>query len=627
MTPLTMKKSLSVLAILFLIGSAFGQTPKVPDRLQFGDITLKISESAKTIIQKDVDLLTKSPKYFEIKAERARSYFPIIERIFQEEGVPDEFKYLVLQESALISDAVSSAQAVGFWQMKDFTALELGLRVDRNVDERMNIIAATHGAARYFKKANLTFDNWLNALQSYQMGIGGATNALGDKYKGDKVMSITPRTYWYVRKFIAHMVAFEGKTDQTPQNPITEYKYGSGKSIQDISRETNIDYEQIKELNKWLIKGKIPSDRPYIVILPGKYKGIQDVVMENPITTSVEEVKHTEYVNNSGKFPEIMNDKYKKHQYVIGVNGLPGIIASNTDNAVTLSKKGSISIEKFLKYNDLTSNNSVKPGQVYYLKRKKRKAATHYHTYQPGESLWAISQKYGIRMDKLIEKNRITSADEVKAGRVLWLRYIRPADIDVEYSKIDNNATPSVPVVANSENSKASSKNDKKVIAETKKTSETPNQKSNSQAVQQKTSVENDTQTVRLEEAEFSDPELDPADMAEATDHIYSTEGKKKITHKVVKGETYYSIASKYDVPVPALIQWNNKSISDKIFIGDLLTLYVSPTEGFVKHIVKKGETMYKIAQYYGVSVDQILKWNNKVNYHLTVGEELKIKP
>src|SRR5262245_37132302 len=79
--------------------SGQSQTPAVPHKIHFAGMTLVIRDDAREEIQKDVDLLTRSPKYFEVKAERARTYFPIIERIFAEERVPDDFKFLVLQES------------------------------------------------------------------------------------------------------------------------------------------------------------------------------------------------------------------------------------------------------------------------------------------------------------------------------------------------------------------------------------------------------------------------------------------------------------------------------------------------------------------------------------------------
>ena len=117
--------------------TAAAQSPQVPRKMNFAGMTLTIREDARREIQKDVDALTRSPKHFTIKAEKARTYFPIIEKIFADEGVPDDFKYLVLQESSLIADAVSVSNAVGFWQFKDFTAMEMGLRVDKQIDEHL----------------------------------------------------------------------------------------------------------------------------------------------------------------------------------------------------------------------------------------------------------------------------------------------------------------------------------------------------------------------------------------------------------------------------------------------------------------------------------------------------------
>src|SRR3954471_777033 len=157
-------------ALIFCGVAAFGQSPQVPHKMQFAGLTLTIHDDARREIQKDVDALTLHPKYFNVKAERAKTYFPIIEKIFAEERLPEDFKYLCLQESALIPDAVSSSNAVGFWQFKDFTAMEMGLRVDKDVDERLNIVSSSRAAARYFKKNNALLNNWLYALQAYQMG-------------------------------------------------------------------------------------------------------------------------------------------------------------------------------------------------------------------------------------------------------------------------------------------------------------------------------------------------------------------------------------------------------------------------------------------------------------------------
>ena len=154
-------------ALIFFGAASYAQTPEVPHKMQFAGMTLTIRDEARREIQKDVDALTQHSRYFIMKAERAKTYFPIIEKIFAEEGVPDDFKFLVLQESALVADAVSVSNAVGFWQFLDFTAMEMGLRVDKEVDERMNLVSATHAAAKYLKQNNYRNCKKSHLLQRY----------------------------------------------------------------------------------------------------------------------------------------------------------------------------------------------------------------------------------------------------------------------------------------------------------------------------------------------------------------------------------------------------------------------------------------------------------------------------
>jgi hypothetical protein len=84
----------------------------------------------------------------------ADAAFPIIDRVLQQEGVPLDFRYLVLQESALQGDARSTSDAVGYWQLKHDTATGLGLVMNDAVDERKHLTASTRAAARYLLRNN-----------------------------------------------------------------------------------------------------------------------------------------------------------------------------------------------------------------------------------------------------------------------------------------------------------------------------------------------------------------------------------------------------------------------------------------------------------------------------------------
>ena len=80
--------------------------------------------------------------------------------------------------------------------------------VDRKVDERLNIVSASRGSGKYFKSNNFYFDNWAYAVIAYQAGAGGAKSHTNKANYGKKKLTITTNTYWYLKKFIAHVVAF-----------------------------------------------------------------------------------------------------------------------------------------------------------------------------------------------------------------------------------------------------------------------------------------------------------------------------------------------------------------------------------------------------------------------------------
>src|SRR5690606_12591584 len=148
-------------------------------------------------------------------------------------------------------DAVSTSNAVGFWQFKDFTAIEMGLRIDRDIDERLNITASSRAAARYLKKNNEFFDNWIFALQAYQMGAGGVMRSVKDTQAGASRKEITGKTYWYVTQFLAHKIAFQGGVSGTPINQVVVYENRGHNTLKRLAKEAMVDEGALMELNKW----------------------------------------------------------------------------------------------------------------------------------------------------------------------------------------------------------------------------------------------------------------------------------------------------------------------------------------------------------------------------------------
>lgn len=108
---------------------------------------------------------------------RSGRYLETMEAIFERHGLPKELVRLPHVESSFNYASRSSKGAAGIWQFMPRTGRAYKLRVGRNVDERLDPIAATDGAARYLKDAYRKLGNWPLAITSYNHGQAGMARA------------------------------------------------------------------------------------------------------------------------------------------------------------------------------------------------------------------------------------------------------------------------------------------------------------------------------------------------------------------------------------------------------------------------------------------------------------------
>ena len=113
------------------------------------------------------------------------------------------------------------------------------------------------------------------------------------------------------------------------------------------------------------------------------------------------------------------------HKEKLKANGMLYVIANSGDTFKSLSKELGLSKRKIRKYNDLNSDYTFKSGDIVYLEKKHNKAAKGYdfHTTKKGESLYRISQIYGIKLKALYKMNpQYVSYTTLKVGDVVRLR-------------------------------------------------------------------------------------------------------------------------------------------------------------------------------------------------------------
>ena len=210
----------------------------------------------------------------------ANRYFPVIEPILKEQGVPDDFKYLCVAESNL-QNVISPARAVGYWQFLEGTGKEFGLEINKEVDERYHIEKATVAACKYFKRAYAKYGNWTLAAASYNVGMAHIDGQIKrQKTESYYDMSLNMETARYVYRAVAYkeimtkpyLYGFNiAKEDLYKPFEYEEVEVKTNiASIADFAEKHGTNYKMVKVFNPWLRDGLLTNTakKTYTIKIP-----------------------------------------------------------------------------------------------------------------------------------------------------------------------------------------------------------------------------------------------------------------------------------------------------------------------------------------------------------------------
>jgi len=385
-------------------------------------------------------------------ATRSATYFPMIEKIFAEEGVPDELKYLTLQESSLYPTIRSSAGAVGIWQFMAATAKGEGLRVDGWVDERRDPEKATRAAAHHLKALNESYQgNWHLSLAGYNCSYRCITRSV--EKAGGSIDD--PPTFWKIyphlpqqtREFVPRFIAASLIVSNPEQYGIhvddlgQELAYDLVRvqgmlTLDDAARYAGTDIATIRSLNPALLRASLPDDaEAYSLRIPfGTYERFVSRFQSSPPKAA----------KSPGEYVAKKNDTLEKiaKSFKVSVddlrraNNLTVNAKLHAKQKLQLPAMGSkevrlVSTERESVAYGQREYKPIKLGDEFRLVRQSGSTtdeplmAVSLNHYEPdegplelvstiykvrsGDSLGSIAKRFGISVDSLKKNNHLTS--------------------------------------------------------------------------------------------------------------------------------------------------------------------------------------------------------------------------
>ena len=366
--------------------------------------------------------------FFKYALSRSERYIPMIKKIFQKIGLPNDLAYLAMIESGFSPTAYSYAGASGMWQFIPSTGRIFGLTINWWVDERRNPVESTYAAAEYLKDLFNKFGSWYLAAAAYNAGELTIERALSLDPGGNfwsisqnKPYLLPGQTRRYVPKIIAAAIIAKdpanfGFHNINYQKPIKfkQVKVPYSVSLYDLAKCIGISEYELQQMNPELLRNVTPPDDPgFMLNIPASDYG--------------KFLKNSKHLKRYAlKKPAIQYTAYSRPANNTVYTVEPG------DTLMGIASKYGVSLSAIERYNGLNGYSVLKVGekitipgingsQKTYGKNNFGNSALSYIIVKPGMTLWNISQKFNVPINYIKSINRINGND-IHAGEKIFLK-------------------------------------------------------------------------------------------------------------------------------------------------------------------------------------------------------------
>lgn len=252
------------------------------------------------------------------------------------------------------------------------------------------------------------------------------------------------------------------------------------------------------------------------------------------------------------------------------VNNSKTVIANKGDTPLGIANKYNVPLNYLYLYNDMIEGQSFDAGTYVYLQPKRNKGYAKYHKVTYGETMYSISQLYGIKLKDLYEKNQMQKGEEPLAGEIIYMREVnanKPKLVSTNKNNEEQITVKSIPnkstLSAKEIENKITEKTNPPIVIKESTTS---------------TSIQAPKETVVVKEVPPTNTSKTPQINTTSNTTNNTIDEEKIISKTTVKsyvvqtGDTLYNISKRYGVSIEDLIKWNN-IINNSISLGQTLIL------------------------------------------------------
>lgn len=358
--------------------------------------------------------------YLDRVFDRGKPFLPHILKRLEERDMPLDLALLPVVESAFQPFAYSAGRAAGIWQFTPGTGRHFDLEQNWWYDGRRDVVASTDAAVEYLHRLNERFDSWLLALAAYNAGPGTISSAIRRNERLGR-----PTDFWslplpretrsYVPKLLAlsHVLRNTGEYGiELPELPMEPgFRVVNLEKPLDLAKAAELsdtDIETIYRLNPGLNRWSTPPEGPGRLLLP---KGTKEEFEEGLAKLDPSErVQWTRHEVEQGEALSTIASRYNTTVSVLqDVNDLRGTSITAGDHLLIPTSSASDREYALSKSQRLASIRGSGPSD-----RSKT-----VHRVQPGDSLWAISRRFDVDVDKLAKWNGMAPGDTLSPGQEL----------------------------------------------------------------------------------------------------------------------------------------------------------------------------------------------------------------